>query len=200
MYKSLKTCERSLNKNWLTLTLSDASHYYTLPFSSFLYKTHLFNMENHLLCYTQSLPPNFHQVEPKTGLFCNLLSFMLQQTVIELCVGCAQVSNSTLSIYISHKHWIGQCLWNLRPFTLCHAWVKTPIWLIPSVALKSVQKWKLSQSVLIGCIFLFLDESGCLVLGLGGDGVWAQVWAGRWCWLKRHQEPASSLFSLINTL
>lgn len=93
--------------------MHSVSHYWTLPFSSFLYKTHLFNMENHLLCYIQSLPPNF-QVEPKTGLFHHLLSFILLQTIIELCVGCVQVSNSTLSIYIPHKHWIGQCLWNLE--------------------------------------------------------------------------------------
>lgn len=56
-------------------------------------------MENHLLCYTQSLPPS----GTKNWLVSSSIVIYAAKNIIELCVGCAQVSNSTLSIYISHS-------------------------------------------------------------------------------------------------
>lgn len=148
-------------------------------------------MENHVLFYTQSspkFPPSGTKNWPVSS---SIVIYAATNRNWIVCWLCAGIKQHTEHLYFPLCELVSVCgtsrFW---PFTVCHAWVKTLIWLIPSVSLKSVQKWKLSQSVLIGCIFLFLDGSGCLVLGCGGG----------WCWLKRHQEPASSLFSLINTL
>lgn len=128
-------------------------------------------MENHLLCYTQSLAPistKWNQKWPVSSSIVIYAATNRNWIVYRLCVyqtvhWAFIFSTNTESVIVcgTSRFW---------PFTVCHAWVKTSIWLIPSVSLKSVQKWKLSQSVLIGCIFIFLDESGCLVLGWWGRG------------------------------
>lgn len=158
-------------------------------FSLFLGMTHTFTIRfiKHrkpatlLLRNIQSLPQNL-----KNWPF--RLLFMLYSILIDLCVGSARLTNSTVSLYIYVAAIF--VLWadhdgSVLPLGsgslgVRHAWAKAPLRLIPSVGLKSAQKSRasqLSQAALIARVFLFPEWSCCFgVWGCVGSALLPKAW------------------------